>query len=69
MDFVRPWHNMIDTLPEHIPLHKQQELRKVLDIILASQVLPIHMVILFGSYARGDFVERDITIGKDGNTY
>ena len=47
---------------EHIPLHKQQEILKVVEIItsLGSRKIKAEMVILYGSYARGDFVERDI---------
>ena len=46
----------------HIPESKQKELLKVLDIIKKSSkwVLWVEMVILYWSYARGDFVEKDL---------
>ena len=37
---------------EHLPEHKQQELQRAVEII-REQVNP-DMLILFGSYARGD---------------
>lgn len=38
-----------------LPQHKQEELSKV--IALIQQTVPAEMIILFGSYARGDWVE------------
>jgi len=52
------------TLPER----KQQEIRKAVEVILSSSPLPVHFIILFGSYARGDWVE-DCYVGDDGVTY
>lgn len=40
----------------HLPLHKQQELNIIVDII--REKYNVEMVILFGSYARGDWVEE-----------
>ena len=47
---------------EHIPEHKRQELLCAVEII--QQVANPEMIILFGSYARGDWVEEK---GPDGN--
>jgi len=46
----------------HIPEHKQADLVKVLKIIQDTtyQSIGAEMIILYGSYARGDFVVRDI---------
>ncbi|MFT4929118.1 MAG: HEPN domain-containing protein/predicted nucleotidyltransferase [Phenylobacterium sp.] len=44
----------------HLPEDKQQELQRVVDIIretIVSSDLSLDMLILFGSYARGDWVE------------
>jgi predicted nucleotidyltransferase len=40
----------------HLPKHKRGELKLVTDIIL-DECPTVLMVILFGSYARGDWVE------------
>jgi predicted nucleotidyltransferase len=50
------------TSMDHIPLHKQEEINKVVEIIKnhGSRKIKAEMIILYGSYARGDFVERDI---------
>lgn len=55
---------------DHIPQHKQNELYAIRKIIRrhAVEIGSVEMIILFGSYARGDFVERDITV-VDGTTY
>ncbi|MCF0075300.1 nucleotidyltransferase domain-containing protein [Dyadobacter sp. CY261] len=39
----------------HLPQHKQEELKTLTEIIQAK--VPAEMIILFGSYARGDWVE------------
>ncbi|MBO9615160.1 MAG: HEPN domain-containing protein [Dyadobacter sp.] len=39
----------------HLPLHKQTELQNLVEIVLAR--VPAEMIILFGSYARGEWVE------------
>ncbi|WP_089726467.1 HEPN domain-containing protein [Candidatus Thiosymbion oneisti] len=40
---------------EHLPEQKQQELQRAVEII--SEEIDLDMLILFGSYARGDWVE------------
>ncbi|MDD5728106.1 MAG: HEPN domain-containing protein [Victivallales bacterium] len=50
----------------HLPEHKQYELKKLREII--TEMIDADFVILFGSYARGDWVE-DRSIGEDGNVY
>ncbi len=39
----------------HLPAHKRSELRAITKVI--CETIDTHMVILFGSYARGDWVE------------
>ena len=53
----------------HLSPEKQTQLAKINDIIqnIAKKTIGTEMVILFGSYARGDYVEKDITI-HEGNT-
>ena len=50
----------------HLPEHKREELRTVTEII--TEKLDADFVILFGSYARGDWIE-DRYIGDDGIVY
>ncbi len=50
----------------HLPKHKREELKLVTEIIL-DECPTVLMVILFGSYARGDWVED--TYVEDGVTY
>jgi predicted nucleotidyltransferase/HEPN domain-containing protein len=50
----------------HLPKHKREELKLVTEIILDECPTAL-MVILFGSYARGDWVED--TYVEDGITY
>jgi predicted nucleotidyltransferase/HEPN domain-containing protein len=50
----------------HLPKHKRDELRLVTEIIL-DECPTVQMVILFGSYARGDWVED--TYVEDDITY
>ena len=45
----------------HLPQHKQRELNEITDIIKAYP--GVEMIILFGSYARGDWVEDIYTEG------
>lgn len=45
----------------HLPKNKQQELKQLLNII--HDILTAEMVILFGSYSRGDWVEDTYTEG------
>jgi predicted nucleotidyltransferase/HEPN domain-containing protein len=40
---------------DHLPAHKQEELRAIVEILRAGA--PVEMLILFGSHARGDWVE------------
>ena len=48
----------------HLPKSKRNELARIVERI-REKVKPIQMIILFGSYARGDAVE-DVT--TEGNT-
>jgi predicted nucleotidyltransferase/HEPN domain-containing protein len=50
----------------HLPKHKRAELKLVTEIIL-DECPTVLMIILFGSYARGDWVED--TYIEDGITY
>jgi predicted nucleotidyltransferase/HEPN domain-containing protein len=50
----------------HLPKHKRDELKLVTEIVL-KECPTVQMVILFGSYARGDWVED--TYIEDGITY
>ena len=59
-------HITLKTSIAHLPPSKQQELGIIKDIILKH--LPAKMIILFGSYARGDYVEQDYT-QENGTTY
>lgn len=43
------------TALDHLPKQKQQKLQRVIDII--REEIDLEMLILFGSYARGDWVE------------
>ena len=47
---------------DHIPEHKRQEILRAVDKI--REATKPEMIILFGSYARGDWVEEE---GPDGN--
>lgn len=51
---------------DHLPAGHQENLEIIKEIIVSS--LNPEMIILFGSYARGDYVERDYTV-EDGITY
>ncbi|HIJ74485.1 MAG TPA: HEPN domain-containing protein [Candidatus Hydrogenedentes bacterium] len=46
----------------HLPKHKRHELEIVRDVIRTA-IPGVHMIILFGSYARGDWVEDVYTEG------
>ncbi len=52
------------TLPER----KQQEIHQTVDVLLSAAPVPVHFIILFGSYARGDWFD-DCYVGDDGITY
>jgi len=51
---------------ENLPKDKQEELHRVVEII--REEFKPEMIILFGSHARGNWVE-DAYIGEDGNYY
>jgi uncharacterized protein len=51
---------------EHLPAHKQKELATIVEAITA-EFKNVEMIILFGSYARGEQVED--TYVKDGGIY
>lgn len=54
---------------EHLPEYKQKELKSIVQVILKnSSYKKTGMIILFGSHARGDWVE-DRYVGKDGVIY
>jgi predicted nucleotidyltransferase/HEPN domain-containing protein len=50
----------------HLPSHKQAELRQIVGALI-PQFKDIEMVILYGSYARGSWVEDKYV--ENGNTY
>jgi len=58
----------MDKTLEHLPPEKQAELEIVKDVIL-EKVPDVRMVILFGSYARGDWVEDILTENKATHVY
>ncbi len=64
MQGLPSWYKM-NTRPKHLPPHKLKELKGVVETILAHH--DVEMIILFGSYARGDWVED--TYEEDGITY
>ena len=43
---------------ENLPQNKQAQLKKIVKII--HTVINVEMIVLFGSYARGDFVDKDV---------
>jgi predicted nucleotidyltransferase len=45
----------VKTSIDHLPVRKQAELRAIVEILRAGA--PVEMIILFGSHARGDWVE------------
>ncbi len=51
----------------HLPVHKRAELRAIAKVI--CETIPTHMVILFGSYARGSWVEDVYTEGHTTYEY
>jgi HEPN domain-containing protein/predicted nucleotidyltransferase len=50
----------------HLPERKREELKKLVELI--KEKIDAEFIILFGSYARGDWV-KDKSIGEDGNLY
>ncbi len=50
---------------EHLPIEKQNELNEIVDLVTNNP--SINMIILFGSYARGDWVEDKYK--ENGTTY
>ena len=62
----------LDQLPQPPPASKQKELARVQDIIVnrfqaEEHIFKLEKIILFGSYARGTWVEDGYV--KDGITY
>jgi uncharacterized protein len=64
MQGLPSWYKM-KTRPKHLPPHKQQELSGIVEVIRSHH--NVEMIILFGSYARGDWVEDEYE--EDGITY
>jgi uncharacterized protein len=64
MQGLPSWYKM-KTRPKHLPPHKLKELKTVVDTIREHH--DVEMIILFGSYARGDWVEDSYE--EDGITY
>lgn len=64
MQGLPSWYKMKKN-PKHLPADKKTELKAVVDTILAHH--DVEMIILFGSYARGDWVEDQYE--EDGITY
>lgn len=52
----------------HLPKHKQDELRLITDTIL-EKIPDVRMIVLFGSYARGSWVEDIHTEGHTTHVY
>ena len=44
---------------DHLPLHKREQLAAIAAMVQATA--PVEMIILFGSYARGNWVEDLVT--------
>ncbi len=59
--------SVLKTSLDYLPAEKQEELAAIKEIIL-KHVPMAEMIILFGSYARGDYVDKDYT-KKDGTIY
>ena len=57
--------SQLKTSLAHLPPNKQKELAAIQEII--RKHVPAEMIILFGSYARGDWVEDSYR--EDGTTY
>ena len=53
---------------EHLPQHKQDELELIKDVIL-EKIPDVRLIVLFGSYARGDWVEDIHTEGHTTHVY
>jgi uncharacterized protein len=64
MQGLPSWYKM-NTRPKHLPLEKQQELSGIVATIRSHQ--NVEMIILFGSYARDDWIEDSYEEG--GITY
>lgn len=45
-----------------LPKRKEYELHKIVEVV--RKYTEVEMVVLFGSYARGNFVEKDITYDR-----
>lgn len=57
--------SQLKTSLAHLPHKKQEELKLIKEVI--QKHVPAEMIILFGSYARGDWVEE--AYQEDGTTY
>jgi uncharacterized protein len=55
----------LTTTIDHLPFHKQEEIRALTELIVASK--EVHMVILYGSFATGKWV-KDLYV-ENGTTY
>ncbi|WP_428634686.1 hypothetical protein, partial [Sedimenticola sp.] len=64
MQGLPSWYKM-NTRPKHLPPEKQQELSGIVETIRSHH--DVEMIILFGSYARGDWTED--TYEEGGITY
>ena len=53
---------------DHLPKHKQEELGLIKGCIL-DNIPDVRMIVLFGSYARGDYVEDVHTEGHTTHVY
>ena len=47
---------------KHLPVYKQDEIRHIINRI--QKICKVQFIILYGSYARGDYVEHDVTYAK-----
>jgi predicted nucleotidyltransferase len=61
---IRQRQAQVKTTLEHLPEHKRDELRAIADHLSGQK--GVEMVVLFGSYARGDWVEE---LADDGVHY
>ena len=54
-EFERKYKEHMKTHIDYLPPHKQTELSTLVSMV--TDIMPAEMIILFGSYARGDWVE------------
>jgi len=48
---------------EHLPEHKREELHRLTEVI-RQMCSDVEMIVLFGSYARGDYKEEDLAADR-----